>query len=236
MDAMKNPADAQQGRERLRPLVACNDSSTGCRSFLANAGVEIVTGHHAEISDLDRVIVCTSAKEASELLRSVAPDVSRQLARIEMLPLVTATCFFDRNPGQIKGFGCLFPRGQGFRSLGVLFNDCIFANRSQLRSETWILGGALDREVIDLDDKALKELLVNEHERLTGLRHEHLIEAKITRWHSALPHYTTELELILDHLAVLPSEISLVGNYLGEIGLARIVSRAKRVARRIANN
>jgi oxygen-dependent protoporphyrinogen oxidase len=207
----------------------------GLALFLAKAGVEIVMGKRAEIRDRERVIICTSALEASQVLKGVAPDISRQLERIEMLPLVTATCFYDRSPEQIRGFGCLFPRGQGFRSLGVLFNDCIFEGRSPIRSETWILGGALDPRIIDLDDSALRALLENEHERLTGLR-EKLIEAKITRWPNALPHYTTELELILNHLAVLPPEISLVGNYLGEIGLARIVSRAKRIARRIAHS
>ncbi len=207
----------------------------GLVTFLVKAGVQIVTGERAEIRDREPVIICTSAHEASEVLKSVAPDISRQLERIEMLPLVTATCFFERSPAQVIGFGCLFPREQGFRSLGVLFNDCIFAGRSPIRSETWILGGALDRQVVDLDDSTLSELLVNEHERLTGAR-ETLIDLKITRWPKALPHYTTDLELILDHLGVLPSEISLVGNYLGEIGLARIVSRAKRIARRIAHS
>jgi oxygen-dependent protoporphyrinogen oxidase len=206
----------------------------GLVTFLVKAGVQIVTCERAEIRNRERVIVCTSAHEASEVLKTVAPDISRQLERIEMLPLVTATCFFERSPAQVIGFGCLFPREQGFRSLGVLFNDCIFARRSPIRSETWILGGALDRPVVDLDDSTLSELLVTEHERLTGTR-EKLIDLKITRWPHALPHYTTDLELILDHLALLPPEIRLVGNYLGEIGLARIVSRAKRIARQIAH-
>ena len=37
----------------------------------------------------------------------------------------------------------MFPRGEGFRARGVLFNEFIFERRERAHSETWIFGGAL---------------------------------------------------------------------------------------------
>jgi protoporphyrinogen oxidase len=151
------------------------------------------------------------------------------------LPLLTATVFYQRQPRQPQGFGCLFPRGEGFRARGVLFNDCIFAGRSEVRSETWIMGGALDRTVLQLSDDELRELLKAEHARLAGAEEEPL-SVHITHWPQALPHYTLELEQALAALPPLPKGVALAGNYLGQIGLAKLAERAARVAREITES
>ncbi|HYT50549.1 MAG TPA: hypothetical protein VEL78_09165, partial [Pyrinomonadaceae bacterium] len=52
----------------------------------------------------------------------------------------------------------------------------------------------------------------------------------ITRWPNALPHYSIELENILTSLPPPPRNLALVGNYLGRIGLAKILERAAFVA------
>ena len=41
-----------------------------------------------------------------------------------------------------------------------------------------------------------------------------------------LPHYSIELERVLTTLPALPPNMQLVGNYLGRIGLAKILERA----------
>ena len=101
-----------------------------------------------------------------------------------------------------------------------------------MRSETWILGGALDRAVIDVSDEELIAQVTSEHQRLTSSRNVP-VEVRVTRWRKALPHYTTDLELIINHRAILPGEILLVGNYLGKIGLTRIAEQAKEAATRM---
>ena len=205
----------------------------GLVSFLEARGVEIVLGNSAEVEPGAPTIICTSAPQAARLLTECEPEVGRQLEKVEMLPLVTVTCFFEPRPEQPQGFGCLFPRNEGFRALGVLFNDCIFPDRSAQRSETWILGGALDRSVVDLTDEQIVAEITKEHQMLT-LSTNIPIEAIVTRWPQALPHYTTHLELMLNHRAIIPEEILLVGNYLGAIGLTRIVELARNAATRMS--
>ena len=200
----------------------------GLYDFLNDAGVEFLFNHPAPQEDCPTV-VCLSASSASDYLAGFAPEVSQSFAKVEMLSMVTVTCFYPAEAARLKGFGCLFPRDQGFRARGVLFNDCIFEGRGPAHSETWIFGGALDPEVVNLSEQEIAEFIASERERFYG-DHDDSVEIHITRWPNALPHYTIDLERILMTLPPPPPNIALVGNFLGRIGLAKILERAAVVA------
>jgi oxygen-dependent protoporphyrinogen oxidase len=175
-------------------------------------------------------VLCTSVRDAARLLSEPAPQASQTLSRVEMLPLVTATAFYPAEESRRPGFGILFPRNEGFRALGVLFNANIFEGRAGDHSETWILGGAEDRAVVDLTDEQLSDQIDSDRRRLYR-RDSPPLERHITRWPEALPHYTVDLESLLQGPLPLPPRTYLVGNYLGGLGLAKILERAHRVVR-----
>ncbi|MDX6383692.1 MAG: protoporphyrinogen/coproporphyrinogen oxidase [Blastocatellia bacterium] len=201
----------------------------GLRDYLEKSGVEFVFNHDLKIEPGDRAVVCTSALAAADCLAAVAPELSARLRQIEMMPVVTVTCQYEPAAAKLKGFGCLFPRSEGWRARGVLFNEDIFAGRGPAHSETWIFGGALDPDIVQLPDKELIELIEHERQRLYGERRE-AIGIHITSWPEALPHYSIELEKILTELPAPPPNVDLVGNYLGRIGLAKLIERAAFVA------
>jgi protoporphyrinogen/coproporphyrinogen III oxidase len=201
----------------------------GLADHLKRAGVEFVFSHRALADANEPTAVCLSARNAAEFLADIAPEVSESLRRIEMLSLVTATSFYSPEAGRLKGFGCLFPRDQGFRARGVLFNDCIFEGRGPAHAETWIFGGALDPDVVNLSDQELAQLIADERERFFGAN-DPALDVQITRWPKALPHYSVDLERILTTLPPPPPNVVLVGNYLGRIGLGKILERAACVA------
>jgi oxygen-dependent protoporphyrinogen oxidase len=176
-------------------------------------------------------VICTSAWAAAELLRAVDTEAATVLARCQGLPLLTVTCFFDQSSSDINGFGCLFPRGQGFTALGVVCNDRVFKGRSDLRSETWILGGALHPELMERSDDEILAVILDDRRRLCGASARPR-EWRVTRHARALPHYTTGWERDLKELSVAPP-LYLHGNYLGALGLARIYARSRDLARRI---
>lgn len=203
----------------------------GLRTYLNQAGVEFNLNQTAGAEPGESAALCTSAPAASHYLSDIAPELSRQLRNIQMLPLVTATCFYSSRSENLIGFGCLFPRGEGFRALGVLLNTCIFEGRGPAHSETWIFGGALDPDVVRLSEENLSRLIANERLRLYEAVDEPLA-IHSTYWPEAVPNYSVDLERILMNLPSLPRDVALVGNYLGGIGLAKIIDRAAQVAER----
>jgi oxygen-dependent protoporphyrinogen oxidase len=201
----------------------------GLVEHLRKSGVDFVRADHDEARTDQQTIVCLPAGAAAKYLEDFAPELARALSRIEMLSLATVTCFYSDDAAELRGFGCLFPRDQGFRARGLLFNRFIFAGRGPAHAETWIFGGALDQEVVNLTDDEFAQIIAAERERFYGRRDE-LLDLRVTRWPKALPHYTIGLERILTTLPAPPKHIQLVGNYLGRIGLAKILERSAFVA------
>lgn len=216
-------------RGTVSPQDGMQELLDGLQHYLETHGAAIELNQAAQIEGSTPTVICTAAPHAAELLAPHAPEVSQQLRQIELLPIITATCFYERSARQPQGFGCLFPRHGEIRALGVLFNDCLFENRSALRSETWILGGASDRAAIQLADAELETILANNHAKLVGAQ-ESLLSVHLTRWPQALPHYSLTLEHVLTALPSLPGHLALVGNYLGKIGLAKLLERAAQAA------
>lgn len=200
---------------------------------LSTLDVEIRKGTPVdELPEDGKVVIATSARDAARLLASRAPDASKAIGSIEMVPLLRITAFFDSSENTVPGFGTLFPRNEGVRALGVLFNTNIFPDRGEGHSESWIYGGAQDREILDLDDEALFDVLRRDRERLFG-RHTEAKALYPQRWHVGLPHYDLGLEKLNASGIKLPDNVHLAGNYLRGIGLPLLLERSFAVASEI---
>jgi protoporphyrinogen/coproporphyrinogen III oxidase len=227
-------ATTRPAKGKLRGTVAPPDGMQqlidGLYEYLKQSGVEFVFNQREAVAANEPTILCLSGRAAGDSLADVAPQLSAALKSIEMLSLASVTCFYAKDrAAKLNGFGCLFPRDQGFRARGVLFNDSIFAGRGPAHTETWIFGGALDPEVLELGNDQFAELIASERERFYGV-HDEPLAVHVTRWPQALPHYSIQLEKMLTTLPAPPANIALVGNYLGRIGLAKILERAATVA------
>ena len=98
-----------------------------------------------------------------------------------------------------------------------------------MRSETWILGGSHLPDAVTWLDERLIETIVKDRQKLTG-RYEQPGNNHISRWPRAIPHYSVKWENTLRSLKAKPP-IFLHGNYLGTIGLSRIYSRSRELAK-----
>lgn len=175
-------------------------------------------------------VVATGAGSARSLLDNVAPDLADALLSIQLSTMITVTAFFTEHC--IRGFGCLFPPIERRRALGVLVNSDIFPNRSRDHvAETWILGGAAGAsavraaDLIQLTDEQLIELVVDERRSAFGTTGKP-VGYRVTRWPDSIPHYSVELESALPILERGADNVFLHGNYMGHIGLAKILDRA----------
>lgn len=223
-----------------------------------NASQELIQSRLQDHADSQRgLVLAVGLESASELLNqlsdqfSLSQQIRKLLEPVETLPLVSVTVFFDRQAARLPGFGCLFAPSEGFSSLGVLFNAFIFEGRAQEHSETWILGGALRPEIVIQTDTDLLSAICTDRERLFKAKDE-IKGFEITRWPSALPHYTVDLEAALVALSnmkesavdhhrlsnhqednVSPQTFWLHGNYMGRLGLSQILARSQALAEEI---
>lgn len=191
------------------------------------AGVQFHFGNSTQLKNFppsECVVIATSANEAVDLLKDPHPELSKSLSEIAMNSIVSTTCFFKEPQTKFKGFGCLIPRGVGLRTLGVLFNSYIFPNRDKFYNETYIMGGAAEGSVIAKSESEIIHLIQNE--RIQILKDlTPLTETIMFRWAQALPHYDLKLEEVLKKLVV-PQGLYLHGNYLGGIGISKIIERS----------
>ena len=228
------PAKAQT-RGTVAPPNGMQQLIDGLGDYLQSKGIQINLETDLSPQPNEQTVVCLSASAAADYLVDRAPNIAASLRSIEMLSLLTVTCFFDQAAAQLSGFGCLFPRDQGFRARGVLFNTSIFEGRGPAHAETWIFGGALDGDIVGLTDDHIRETILNDRERFYR-RAATPLAMHVTRWPNVLPHYSVDLERTLASLPEPPANIALVGNYLGRIGLAKILERAAYVVEKVTRS
>ncbi|MGZ3768156.1 MAG: protoporphyrinogen/coproporphyrinogen oxidase [Bdellovibrio sp.] len=185
------------------------------------------------------IVVATSARSASWLLDKVHPEMAIELKKIKMSSLMSVTLFFEKGQKSYKGFGCLIPRGYDLKTLGILMNSYIFKDRDKTYNETWMIGGVSDGKLLDLSDEKLLEFIIQERTRILGQK-DSVLDFRINRWKDALPYYDLNLEQAIKNLnqleAAKENGIYLHGNYLGGIGLSKILERSESLAEKISSD
>jgi len=106
--------------------------------------------------EADAVVLALPAREAAPAVRSFDAVLAREFAAIPDAPLVVVGLGYRQEdfPAPIDGFGFLVPRGEGMRSLGVLWDSSIYPNRAP-RGRALLrvmIGGAQDPGAIELSD------------------------------------------------------------------------------------
>jgi oxygen-dependent protoporphyrinogen oxidase len=230
-------------RGSVAPLGGMSEFSEKLSEYLQKKGVKFYFNHSFKYKpDLNPVVLATPAFEAAKILETEQPELSQKLLQIEYLPIITANVFFKTEAPHLKGFGCLFPPEVSNIVLGVLFNQCIFEGRvKEALSEAWILGGARvhDRkDFLAMSDHQVLNTLLEKRKLLFKEQSRNILsdvlDVKITRWERAFPHYTVQLESLLQNLNSNPRNIFLHGNYLGQLGLTKILSQSAQLAEQLA--
>lgn len=232
----KSPKGIMRGS--VAPLGGMGEWSSALKKFLETHGVQFYMTQdgaesiHRDVHQRLATVLATDIEAASRILRTVGDSRGELLAQVPMVDLVSLTAFF--NKPLHEGFGVLFPRGEA-EPLGVLLNSSIFRERVVRgeSSETWIFGGKSPSSLRETSDSALVDALQRVRRDLWQ-NEESPLEYKVSRWDKALPLYGVELERVLESLELERDNVFLMGNYLSEIGLNRIFSKAKAIARLVS--
>lgn len=144
------------------------------------------------------LVLATPADGAAALLREHVPDAAAALGEIPYAPVATVASGYAAADiaHALDGFGCLVPRREGRRLLGVLFSSSMFEGRAGAGQTllTTFIGGRRQPELVALDAPEIGAIAQAEHAALLGARAAPLFQ-QVTRWPRAIPQYT------LGHLA-----------------------------------
>lgn len=228
-----------KNREKYKGLLTgkngLQDLLNALEKRLIEKGVRIHLNFNGTLEEVPGpVVLATSASAAQKITADLYPDVSSWLAKIHMSSVLSVKLFFDKTQESYKGFGCLVPQSLGFKTLGILMNSYIFAERDQTYTETWIMGGKDVAALLQKSDQEILDVILSERQQLLQ-RSDQIVHASIDRWDRALPCYDVQLEKVL-HTITTPSHLYLHGNYLGGLGLSKILERSDRLAEELAKN
>jgi oxygen-dependent protoporphyrinogen oxidase len=139
------------------------------------------------------VVLAVPADAAAALVREHAADAATALNEIAYAPVATVASGYAAAAiaHPLDGFGCLVPRKEGRRVLGVLFSSSMFDGRASPGQAllTTFIGGQREPELPRLDAEELGAIAHQEHAALLGARQTPLFQ-QVTRWPRAIPQYT----------------------------------------------
>lgn len=190
----------------------------------------------------DAVILALPAREAAELVRPLAPRAVDTLSAIPYVSIVSAGLGYRRDQiaHALDGFGCLVPRVEGVRTLGVLFSSTLFAESAPEGHVllTAFIGGAHDPDAAELADDELSDRLHADLAHTLGIGGTPVYR-RITRRNRAIPQYTLgHLDRIAEidrQLEPLPG-LFLRGSWRGGISVADCIRSGETLARNIAES
>ena len=188
--------------------------------------------------EADTLVSTLGAPLVARLLGDRLPRSSTALAAMKSSAVTVVALAWPDGPHAPKGFGALVPRGEGIRSLGVLYPSSLFENRAPAGSilTTSFLGGALDPALAAAPDAEVLAVASEEAKRL----HPALpapARSWIFRWPAAIPqlplcHYRT-LAALEDDLASLPGLV-LTGAWRDGIAMGERIARGEAIGRSLA--
>jgi len=186
------------------------------------------------------VVVAVAAREASALLRALAPAAAQSLAAIEYAAVASVATLYRRDDvaDPLAGFGFLVPRKEKREILGSLFSSSMFEHRAPPGTVllTTFVGGMRNPDLPRRPDDEIAAIVGRELRELAGARADPLWSA-ITRWPHAIPQYDLgHLERLrrVDDAERSHPGLFFCANYRGGISVGDCIKSADAIASAVA--
>ncbi|GAB6065359.1 protoporphyrinogen oxidase [Aquifex pyrophilus] len=180
------------------------------------------------------VVVASPAYTSSYLLKEISFSASEEFDKIDYPPVVVVNVGVD---GDIPdGFGFLVPRVEGKRILGAMFMSKLFPGRAPEGKEllSVFLGGATDREIIELSDEEITAIVEKELHEILPIKDIHYI--RIDRWKRAIPQYNVGYGKFLELAKEMEKDypgLFLTGNWLYGVSMNSVIKASEGVAKKV---
>ena len=187
----------------------------------------------------DGVIMAVSTQVAGPMLQHQLPELCDLLSKIEYASSAVVSLGYRQEQAQrpINYFGVVVPAAENSPILAVSFSSVKFSSRAPvdgLLVRTFV-GGALRPELVDLEDRDLRQLVTQELGRLLGMDGEPLV-CSIRRWHQAMPQYhighlsrVKEIETLISN----QRGLEVAGNGYRGVGIPQCIHSGERAAEQL---
>ncbi len=226
----------KRGLRSTAPRLGMQHLCVRLEEWLRKQNVEFVLGKKFNLEDKkesEKLVFCGSLNAAQNFFKGFAllQENYKEFFSLPSLPVSKTTLFFDSHVQREtpRAFGVLFPRVEKRPFLGVLLDTKIFSRENKFYSESWISNETFS-DFNKAQDNILKErffVFKSKTEPLSG---------HSKSWQKALPLYGDELNrFLLDRWPLMrrdlaKSGIYVHGNYLGHLGLSRLILESKNMA------
>ena len=193
----------------------------------------VIAGDARRPLEVDGVVLALPSRQCSRLLRVVDDDLANDLASIEYGSCALATFGFRRDQIRhpLDGFGVVVPLKEHRKILSASFSSVKYPGRA-LEGDVLIrtfIGGACQRELLDLSDRQLLELAHRELVELLGITGQPRM-IHINRQMDAMPQYHVGHVSLVDRITAradkLPG-IALASNSLSGVGIPHCIQAAE---------
>ncbi len=186
--------------------------------------------------EADAVILTTEAHASARLLDNQDPGLALQLRAIPYASSVIVNVAFKRDQIRhpLDGFGAVVPAIERRSILAVSFSSVKFPSRAPSGTvlARVFMGGALQPQLVDLDDDAINEVVRRELQSLIGATGDPLF-TRIGRWPRSMPQYTLgHLERVASiqrRLSAHPG-LLMAGIACGGVGIPDCIRSAEQIA------
>lgn len=223
--------------ERLpQDAIKCN---TPVRSVMPAGSawrVELADGQSSEYTG---VVLATPAPHVAESVNAFAPELAASLGKIEYSSVAIAVLAVARRDiaKPLRGFGFVVPSVERRRIIAASFASLKFPGRApddQVLVRVFI-GGALQPELLEGDDKQLISLAREELGDLIGLGGEPAYQS-VFRWPASMPQYHLGHHSLVDRIEQLVAQqpgLELAGNAYRGVGIPQCIRSGELAAERI---
>ncbi|HZO81343.1 MAG TPA: protoporphyrinogen oxidase [Candidatus Binataceae bacterium] len=198
----------------------------------------VVTTDGARL-DADAVVLALPAPGAARLLAPHSAELARGLGRIEYASAAVVNLAYRESefPAAPQSFGFVVPSVERRNIIAASFTSLKFAGRAPAGTllVRVFLGGALQREMMALDDAAMVETAGAELRALLGVRAKPMW-THVARWPDSMPQYTVghrERAAAIERAAAALPALALCGAALDGVGIPDCIASGERAAQRV---
>ena len=193
-----------------------------------------------EVITADAVVLATPANVSSQLLQSVDLKLQQRLASIEAASSAIVAMGFGKSQVAKKfdGYGIIVPSALNRKVIATSFSSNKFNGRA--RDDKLLIrcfiGGALQSELVELDDERLVEIASQELAKTIGFCGVPEL-TRVIRWRNCMPQYHLgHLNLVAEIEALVAEQtgLELAGNSYRGVGIPACIQSGSEAIERLA--